>query len=363
MPEPPDGGPQARARDESPRLSHVIDATPIAVRADAPGELPLPPAHLELTWRPLTRDDAGQLLALRQAIESVETSAERVSPVTVQEWLTTPWRDLDKDTLGGFDRSGTLRAYGSSELPPEERVLRAVLNGGVHPAWRGRGLGVALLAWQEGRARQQLAASGKDLPARIAAFVDERAKGQRQLYASAGFSPKRWYTTMRRDLRLPLPEAPELDRVTIEPWRSELDEEVRLAHNEAFADLWGSPAQTRERWVHRAQFAPEWSFVAVDRSGDAPQVIGYLLSSRREQNWAAAGYSYGYSDLLGVCRPWRGRGVAVALLATAMAAYAADGMRYAVLDVDATNPTGAHELYSGLAYEATRTEVMYTVEI
>lgn len=363
MPEPPDGDPRARGGGESPRLSHVIDATPIAVRADAPGELPLPPAHLELTWRPLTRDDAAQLLALRQAIESVDTSAERVSSATVQEWLATPWRVLGTDTLGGFDRSGTLRAYGSSELPPEERVLRAVLNGGVHPAWRGRGLGVALLAWQEGRARQQLAASGRDLPARIAAFVDERAKGQRQLYASAGFSPKRWYTTMRRDLRLPSPEVPPIEPLVIEPWRPELDEEVRLAHNEAFSDHWGSPARSRERWAYRTQFAPEWSFLAMDRSGGAPEVVGYLLSSRREQNWAAAGYTYGYSDLLGVCRPWRGRGVAVALLAAAMAAYAADGMRYAALDVDATNPTGAHEVYSSLGYEATHTEVMYTVEI
>ena len=50
------------------------------------------------------------------------------------------------------------------------------------------------------------------------------------------------------------------------------------------------------------------------------------MSGRFEHDWPVIGYKAGYTDLLGVRRAWRGRRLAAALLATAMAAYRADGM-------------------------------------
>ena len=334
---------------------------PLAVRADAPAVLDVPPAHLELRWRPLQRGDAAALHALLDSIETADSARERQSLDEVVEMLTAPMVDLNADSLGGFDDAGTLRAYGLVELRPGETLLRALLRGGVDPHWRGRGIGRAVLAWVEGRGRQKLARAGSDLPARLAVMVEEGARDQRRLYAAAGFSPVRWYTTMRRALTTPLPEAPVPDGLRLVPWTDDLDEAVRLAHNEAFADHWGSEPLSPEAWGHHdAHFASAWSFIALTVDDD---VAGYVISGRYPQDWPVLGYSCGFTDVLGVRRPWRRRGLAGALLVAAMRAYLADGMEYALLRVDTANPTGAVGLYERLGYEAAHGYVLYSVEI
>lgn len=332
---------------------------PLAVRADPPVVLDLPPAHLELTWRALRVEDQAALHELMNVVEAADESPARTSAAEIAVLFSEPWRDMERDSLGGVDPDGVLRAFAVVEMRPgDTRTLRAFLRGGVHPDWRGRGIGRAVLAWLEGRGRQKLAESGKELPARLAVFVHEHARDNRRLYAAAGFSPIRWYTYMRRDLAQPIPDV-DTAGVRIEPWRPDLDEVVRLAHNEAFVDHWGSEPRTPEEWQRRPHFAPSWSFVALD--GD--EAVGYTLSGRYEQDFPVVGFSFGFSDVLGVRRQWRGRGIAVALLARAMTAFRADGMEYALLDVDTDNPSGAHGLYERLGYEAIGGHVMYSVEI
>ncbi|WP_245612571.1 GNAT family N-acetyltransferase [Actinotalea ferrariae] len=344
----------------------------LAARADAPSVVELPPAHLELEWRPLVVADAPALHRLLGVIEEADASLSRTSAAAARELLTGDWKDLAADTLAGVDAGGELRAYAIVEVRPgDQRTVRAFLRGGIHPAWRGRGVGPALLRWMEGRGRQMLAASGKDVPGRLAVYVDEDQRDQRRLYAAAGFSPIRWYTQMRRPLAAPVLDATVPAGLQVVPWSEDLDDAVRLAHNEAFLDHWGTEPQTPETWRgHQSGFAPSWSFVALDPSGgddaaagSSPVVAGYLLSGRYEEDWPALGYSCGYTELLGVRPAYRGRGLAVALLASAMEAYRADGMQYAALSVDAANPSGAHTLYERLGYERVHGEVLYSVEI
>jgi GNAT superfamily N-acetyltransferase len=338
-----------------------VTPEPIAVRADPPAVLDLPPAHLELAWRPLQDRDTDALHGLITTIEEADRVPRRTSREEVVEMLEVPWRDLHTDSLAGFDHGGVLRAYGMVEVRPSDvRCVRAFLAGGVHPDWRGGGLGRAIVAWMEGRGRQLLAATGRSGPARLAAYVEETARDYRRLYAAAGFSPIRWYTEMRRDLSLPLPEAAVPPGCRILPWRPELDDAVRLAHNAAFADHWGSEPHSPESWAQRSHFAPEWSLVALD---DGDRVVGYLVSERFEQDWEVQGVTSAHTRLLGVRREWRGRGLAAALLVRAMEIYQADGIRVATLDVDTANPTGAHGLYARLGYEPSHGQVLYSVEI
>ena len=340
---------------------------PIAVRADAPVVLDLPPTHLELTWRPLHIRDADALYTLLSVIEEVDRVPERTSRELAREVFVGTWKDLHRDSLGGFDHEGTLRAYAFVEVRPGDvHVVRAFLTGGVHPQWRGRGLGRAVLSWLEGRGRQKLVETGKERPARLAAFVQESARDQRRLYAAAGFSPIRWYTSMRRDLALPIPSIRTPAGVRIVRWSAELDEATRKVHNTAFGDHWGSEPQTVESWRHDPHhFAPSWSFLALDADADAaePTVVGYALSGRYEQDWDAQGFRSGYTDDLGVLPQWRGRGLAGVLLARTMNAYKRSRMQYAGLDVDNANPTGAYGLYERWGYASTHGSVLYSVEL
>ncbi|GIG27402.1 GNAT family N-acetyltransferase [Cellulomonas marina] len=336
---------------------------PIAERAAPPAALPVPDAALGLAWRPLARADAPALHGLVEAVEVADGAPARTAPEEVEEYFDGEWRDLDRDTLGGFDPDGVLRAFADVSTAPGDRtVVRAFLRGGVHPDVRGRGIGRAVLDWSVGRGRQLLAASGKELPGRIAAYVDDDAHATVALLRRSALAPVRYYTEMRRSLADPLPPVRQVPGVRLEPFSADRDEQTRLAHNEAFADHWGSEPRTAEQWSQgRSMFAPAWSVLAVDEATD--EVVGYALSGRYEQDWPVAGYSSGYTELLGVRRAWRGRGVAVALLGAVMAAYRADGVEYAELGVDTANPSGAHGLYASLGYEAFHSSTMWSIEL
>ncbi|MFS0698352.1 N-acetyltransferase family protein [Cellulomonas sp. 179-A 4D5 NHS] len=341
----------------------TVSLAPIAVRAAAPAQPPLPPAELGLAWRPLVPEDAPALFGLVAAIEEGDALPFRRSLEEVVEMFEGDWKDHASDTLVGLDGDGVMRAYAQATTAPgDESLVRAFLLGGVHPEWRGRGVGRAVVAWLEGRGRQLLAGSGKDVPGRLAAYLEDAAPAATRVYARAGFAPIRYYSEMRRPLRDGVPDVPQVDGVSIVPWSPELDEATRVAHNEAFADHWGSQPRSAEAWSHgRSMFAPSWSFLAVDDA--TGEVAGYLLSGRYEQDWAVAGYPSGYTELLGVRRAWRGRGLGVALLTAAMHAYAADGMHYAELGVDTENPSGAHGLYASLGYEVFQGSSMWSIEL
>lgn len=338
---------------------------PLAVRAEAPSTLDLPPADLGLTWRPLGADDVPALAALVEAGELADDVPYRTTPGEVADTLDGDWKDLTTDSIAGFDEGGRMRAYALVEVKPgDQRTVRALLSGTVHPDWRGRGVGRAVLAWAQGRGRQMLAASGKELPARISATVDGHLEADRGLLEAAGFRPIRWYTLMRRDVRTPLPELSVADGVEIVPWTPELDEEVRVVNDEVFADHWGSEPSTPQTWAaERSHHVPEWSFVALDRTQPGSPVVGYLLSDRFPHHWDAAGYTAGHTDFLGVRRSLRGKGLATALLVHAMAAYRGSGMEYATLLVDTANPSGAHLMYAGLGYEVVHEEVLHSIAL
>lgn len=337
----------------------------LAQRAQPPTVLPMPPGGTGLTWRALDPDDAPRLHELFRRIEVHDDPPYRTTLEEARENFSGEWKDPLNNSLAGFDESQQVRAYGTVVVHPgDTRVVRAFLEGGVDPQWRRRGIGSALLDWQMGRARQLLAASGKDGPGRILVHVEEGMADASSMLTERGFSQIRHYTEMRRDLSEPIPQGPLANQLDLVPWSEELDDQVRLAHNDAFATHDGSEPHTPETWTDgRTYFVPSWSFLVLDRTTDRAQVAGYLYSGRYEQDWEAVGGSEGYIDILGVREPWRGQGIGTALLARALQAYATDGMQYAGLGVDVPALPADFGLFDKLGFEPFRRSTMYAVEI
>lgn len=334
---------------------------PIAVRAAAPEVLPLPAVE-GLRWRPLERGDVPAWTALVQAVQEADGLEFRLSQEEAAEAFDMPAVTMETDSLLGLDDEGVPRAWALVySYEGDETLVRAVVDGGVHPAWRARGVGTQLVAWGTARGRQLLAASGKDVPARVSQYLDDRQDRAAQLFRAAGYTPVRYYAELRRRLDGTVPSPGRLGQLRIEPWPDD-DEDVRLAHNEAFADHWGSQPRSVEDWrTGRAMFAPGWSFVArEERTG---RVAGYVWVEKYEHDWEVSGYSSGYVHLLGTVRAWRGRGVAKALLAATMGAQRVDGIDFTELGVDTANPSGAYGLYAALGFEAFRSETMLSIEI
>lgn len=383
----------------------------VAARADAPATLPLITAG-GLSWRGARPEDAPAVLELLNDLAAAYHEPFRWTLDEIVERLAATYRDLDHDFLLGFEHAdaddprprtspsgadgaaapGPLRAFGHVDVPPgDATVARAILLGGVHPDRQGEGIGRELLAWQVARARQLLAASAladESVPAWIVVHMeDDGPVSLARTYERAGFAVRRYYADLRRDLSVPISPASAApsDSLRLVAWAPDLDEPLRLARNDAFRDHWGSQPRTPETWQeYRTAFMPAWTFLVVDDAPDTeallaspdtdeetaaalragqPLVVAYQIASKYTEDFAVRGFTFGYSDNVGVRRAYRGRGLAPVVLTAGMRAMAADGMRYAALDVDTENPTGAVGLYAALGYEKQSGSRMLMIEL
>lgn len=325
------------------------------------------PTGLGLTWRPIVEGDVPAWHRLVQTIEDADDLAERYSADDLRdELLDGSWKDPERDSLLAVDGEGNPRAFALVEVRPgDTRTVRAFCWGGVHPRWRRRGVGATLLRWQEDVARARIADAGKDVPARLLLYAEEHLEDRRALAEQAGFVPARWFVDMSRPLdgEHPVPPVEPAGDLRLAPYEPGLSERVRRAHNEAFAEHWGSEPRTQEDWdrasVGRRTFRPDWSFVVLD----GEDVVGYTLASAYPQDWEAQGYTCGWTDVLGVRPAWRGRRIAPALLTASMRAFAASGMERADIGVDSENASGALELYTRLGYVPGRRSVAYAKDV
>src|SRR5690625_4675786 len=218
---------------------------PLSVRAQAPAELPGLPQDAGLRWRTLTADDAEQFHALAILLEGADDMLFRSTYEESTERLIS--LADDGNIIGGFDSDGALQAFAAvRQASDDDRSVRVFLDGDVSPDYRRRGLGTALLDWQVARARQLLARSDRLVPGRIVANAEENLPDSVHMLVTRGFRPQRWYFDLRRDLSRPIPDL-ELERsLQIVPWSEDLDEQCRLAHNDAFEMHWGAEPSSPE---------------------------------------------------------------------------------------------------------------------
>ncbi|MFZ4814097.1 MAG: GNAT family N-acetyltransferase, partial [Phototrophicaceae bacterium] len=128
-------------------------------------------------WRPLHPIDAN---ALRHLIEEC----------AFLDGFTAPARErtlehIETDTLAAVDNTGKIAAFAWLERQSTAHEFRVILDGRVHPDYRGKGLGRFLLTWSEQRAQAIIAAQDAPAVTRIV-FYDRDADAPR-LYERFGF--------------------------------------------------------------------------------------------------------------------------------------------------------------------------------
>jgi len=300
-----------------------------------------------LVWRVVTLDDADALAGLHAACYAVDGGYLQVAEEYRTE-LSSRDDDLGRDGRVAVTDSGEIAAFGMVHMPGGERTERRAFPWAhVHPDWRRRGLGTALLRWQEARASERFAEHDDGLPCVIRVSAYETQADRVGLFERFGYVPARFFVEMLRPLGDPLPDVAGAG-VEILPWEEHLSESARLAHNEAFADHWGSQPVTAHAWElwHDEFFLEDASFVAADGG----RVVGYLSAAMYPHDFESRGRTEGWIEGLGMVRSHRRRGAASALLVAAMAAFRERGLEYAAIGVDAENPTGAFGLYSRLGF-------------
>lgn len=333
---------------------------PLAERAAPPAQVRIPASSVP--WRKLTIEDLTLILTLVHTCEDADRTPYRTTATELEE-LFDPARP--HAGYGGFADDGSLIAFGFVRVTTgAEDVVQAVCSGSVHPEWRDRNIGSQIVNWQLDIARYLLAHSGLEGPAQIVHVADEALSSMSEILTRNGFTERRSFTQMRRDLSAPLPEVELSQHLTIEPWSPVWSDGVRRAHNQALSDTALGGQLGKEDWEREiAEIAPEWSFVAVDRSSDRARVAGYLLGARYEDDWPMLGWREGYIDSFGVMADWRRRGLGRALLGAAMAAFKESGMDYAGIDLDLDSDESDTQLYSMLGFEPTYRSVIWAIDL
>ena len=226
------------------------------------------------------------------------------------------------------------------------------IHGRVHPDWRRRGIGRAVLHWNEQRARD-VAAADPSLggpTAQLGVWASETELGCIALLESEGFSVQRYgFTMIHRHpedvVEVPLPDGLEVRPVTPDQHRAVFD-----ADDEAFHDHFEHRPQTDSDFVAiHAQPDMDTSLWRVAWAGD--EVAGSVQAWIWKEENEVLGVRRAWLERISVRRPWRRIGLARALIASSIIGVRERGITEVLLGVDAANPNGAVALYESVGFE------------
>ena len=267
--------------------------------------------------------------------------------------------------LNGFDRTrdalvGDLEGH----LVAHARTNREIRADGVvllrhhcavDPSLRRRGIGRALLQHGRDRLREAtLALDPAGAPRVYAAWCAEGEAGDVALLTAEGYAPVRAFFEMERPMLDNLPDLSLPAGIEVRPLTDRATaQRVLDAADEAFRDHWGHRDAT-ESDVLAILDGPHTDLSLWQVAWAGVEIAGIVQPSIHAEENAAIGRHRGWLDSVAVRRPWRGRGLASALMVRGMHALRERGMTSAGLGVDSENPTGALRIYERLGFEVTQ---------
>jgi ribosomal protein S18 acetylase RimI-like enzyme len=317
------------------------------------------PAIAGLRFRGIQRpaDDAA-IAELVNAGMKANGIRHRLAQAQISSWLDHPSNlDLAADLLFA-EVDGKVVAYTEGGWEQDNDGGRNYsIWGEVHPDWRRRGLGTALLRWMEQRQRR-VAATHPAIEKRLESWASEAEAGRVALLEGHGYEIVRYDYEMERpnldDIRpLPLPEGIELRPALEEHMRAIWELEV-----EAFRDHWGA-VDDSEANFERKRDDPRRDMSLWVIAWEGEQIVGMVVNRVDHEANAELGMKRGWINSVGVCRAWRRRGIARALVAESLRVLRDAGMTSAGLGVDAQNPHGALGVYEASGFKVVRTDRVY----
>ncbi len=229
----------------------------------------------------------------------------------------------------------------------------------VHPEQRGRGIGTYLLEQTEARARERIPEAPAGARVTVRQFKSSVNDVGRRLLEQAGYAPVQYDWIMEIEFT-EAPPAPQWPAgITVRTAIAGQDERtVFEVDEEAFQDHRGHLPQTFEQWYQRMQqrkeFDPTLWFLAMDGAEVAGECLCYAYPDVDFR---------GEVEDLAVRRPWRRRGLGMALLLHAFGEFYRRGVRKVALGVDAQSLTGATCLYERAGMRVVRQYARYEKEL
>jgi mycothiol synthase len=295
--------------------------------------------HLDpsLTLRSARWEDVNAVAKLSHDVAKMEGDASFV--LTADE-LANEWKkegfSVERDVFVVETRDG--RIVGSEEFYNEKDHYKLKTDGCIHPEFRGLGVGTSMLEKIVERAQAEMELAELGVRVFIQSTINNKDEAGHTLLQSEGYSPIRYFWRMEIKLQEAPPAVIFPDNIELRPFvKDEHAIAVWQADNEAFRDHWGSHDSTFEEWSHHKFGNPNFDPTLWMVAWDGEQVAGFSQNRFR--------MGIGWIGTIGVRRPWRKKGLGIALLQHSFGEFYNRGMTTIGLGVDASNPTGATRLY------------------
>ncbi len=281
-------------------------------------------------------EDVEDVTEMLVATDLADTGTSESDADLIRDQWSSPGFQPSEDAWVVTDPNRAIVAYGSV-TPDGEGKIKSW--GVVHHDHRGCGLGAALLDRTEARASARL----RGIPAAElhTAVNDARVRARADVPAS----PDRSRRPTARSGRAPRRDRDPRHRARTRPPADPRDLRGGVQRE------WGYRPITFEEWVGNEvevpSFDPSLWLLATAEDEAVGALTGVVWGDR------------GWVSELGALAPWRGRGIASALLRRAFATFASRGLPRVMLNVDSENSTGAVRLYEGVGMRTVRAWDVY----
>jgi GNAT superfamily N-acetyltransferase len=228
----------------------------------------------------------------------------------------------------------------------------------IHPDWRRKGIGRAMLHHNQARLSAIAAGHPDDMPRFFESFGQDSEKENERLLLSEGYQPVRHGNLMVRPNLDNIPDLPLPEGLEVHPVLPEHHRKIWDAAAEAFRDHWGYAEQTEEdyqSWQQHRNTQPEMWEVAWDGDEVAGSVQAYIDTQENEEYQRKRGWTEGISTR----RPYRKQGLAAALMARSLRKQKSLGMTESALGVDTQNLSGALRLYEKMGFRMVHRSTTY----
>jgi ribosomal protein S18 acetylase RimI-like enzyme len=265
--------------------------------------------------------------------EAVNGRPSRLDAMVVEGWLHTIAFETNTWLL---EEEGQVVAGGFGQ----KFGLRGNAAGAVRPSAWGRGLGTQVAELFETRLAEEAAE-------RLHSWTVAGDTAAESLFRGRGYREVRRFWEMAIELDEEPPEAP----ADVEPFVEGDAEAFHAALEDSFSEHWEHEPESFEEWWKRQRgrtnFDPSLWFVI--RDGD--ELAGVVRNEARPPD--------GYVGAIGVRRQWRGRGYGRALLLYSFGEFYRRDLRHVTLGVDASNATGATQLYESVGMHVAEENVVW----
>ena len=297
------------------------------------------------TIRPATMDDVPACTKMFNLWAEDALGYKEVTEEEIRNSFESPGFAPEKNAHLAFTESGTLVGYAEA-WTHGETPIRPWLWVRVHPDYQNLGLGTYLTQWAEILASQVLDRLPDHLRVCWELGVDGRVEAAIELFENMGYEHYRTYCQMRIEMDAPPPAPRWPNDIVLKPFDPTRDlEAVYLADIDCFKDHHGYVEENfeddfprfRHHFIETENYDPALWFIAWD--GD--QIAGINIC----RPYSHEDETMGWVSTLGVRRPWRKKGLALALLHHSFGEFYRCGKTKVGLGVDSGSLTGALDLY------------------